>query len=232
MVGTINADLPEPERVDEERFLVAHIANRQHRAEEAARRGVPGDLLRHPGIPVIAALLDHFEEQPRRMPYPQVLRAEPFLHATVFGLVPIEVIFPERDRSVRNGVAGAGQLTGAGTPRLARVRKTRGDGTHVGIGISVIEMIDGDTPIHQDGLLDQPLPEDLGEEIEILLRAAGAQRDVMNALHQACHGSSSFSPLARMARVSRMRARLSTPGPASLLSLSIPKTPYTPPCWK
>src|SRR5439155_5061591 len=74
-----------------------------------------------------------------------------------------------------------------GAPWLTRVRKTRGDGTHVGISISVVEVIDGDVPIHQDGLLDQALPEYLSKEVDILLRAAGAQRDVMNALHEARH---------------------------------------------
>ena len=122
------------------------------------------------------------------MPHPQILRAESFLHAAVFGPVPIEVLFPKRDRSVRNGVAGARQLARPGAPRLPRVRKTRRDRTDVGVGIAVVEVIDGDVSIHQDGLLDQPLPEYLGKEVDILLRAAGAQRDVVNALHEACHG--------------------------------------------
>ena len=123
------------------------------------------------------------------MPHPQVLRAESFLHAAVFGPVPIEVLFPKRDRSVRNGVAGAGQLARPGASRLPRVRKTRSDRTDVGVGVAVVEVIDGDVSIHQDGLLDQPLPEYLGKEVDILLRAAGAQRDVVNALHQALHGT-------------------------------------------
>src|SRR3989442_13456237 len=188
VVGTIDADLAEPERVDEERFLVAHVAHRQHGPKETACPDVSGDLRRRPRISLVLALLNHFEEQPCGMPYPQILRANPFLHATVFGPVPIEVLFPERDRSVRNRIADAGQLARAGSPRLARVRKTRGDGTHVGIGISVVEVIDGDASIHQDGLLDQPLPEYLGKEVDILLCAAGAQRDVVNALHETFHG--------------------------------------------
>src|SRR5882672_1627835 len=187
MVGTIDADLAEPERVDEERFLVAHVPNRQHGSKEAACSGISWDLRRRPWISVVPALLNHFEEEPCGMPYPQILRAKPFLHTTVFGPVPIEVLFPERDRPVRNGITGAGQLARPGAPRLAGVRKTRGDGTHVGIGISVIEVIDGDASIHQHGLLDEALPEYLGEEVDILLRAAGAQRNVMNALHEACH---------------------------------------------
>ena len=41
MIRAVDADLPEAERVDEERFLIAHVAHRQHGAEEAARRDVP-----------------------------------------------------------------------------------------------------------------------------------------------------------------------------------------------
>src|SRR5262245_25901053 len=188
MIGSVDADLLESERFDEERLLLARVANRQHRAKEAASSGVSRDLSCRPRIPVVAALLDHFEEQPDGMPHPQILRAESFLHAAVFGLVAIEVIVPERDRSVRNGVAGTGQLAGPGAPRLPRVRKTRGDRTDVGVGIAVIEVIDRDVAIHQNGLLDQPLPENLSEEVDILLRAAGAQRDVVHTLHEACHG--------------------------------------------
>src|SRR5206468_13107322 len=102
--------------------------------------------------------------------------------------VAIEVLFPERGRPVRHGVAGAGQLAGPGAPRLARVRKTRGDRTDVGIGVAVVEVIDRDVAVHQDGLLDQPLPEDLCEEVDILLCAAGAQRDVVSTLQKALHG--------------------------------------------
>jgi hypothetical protein len=50
MVGTIDADLLEAERVDEERFLFAHVANRQHGPKEAARPGVSRDLGRRPRI--------------------------------------------------------------------------------------------------------------------------------------------------------------------------------------
>src|SRR6185503_19319335 len=83
---------------------------------------------------------------------------------------------------------GAGQLARPGAPRLPRVRKTGRDRTDVGIGIAVVEVVDGDVSIHQDGLLDQPLPEYLGKEVDILLRTAGAQGDVVHALHEACHG--------------------------------------------
>src|SRR5262245_14644803 len=181
MVGTIDANLAEPQRFDEERFLLAHVTNRQYRTKEAARPGVSWNLRRCPRISVVPALLDHFEEQPDGMTHTQILRAESFLHAAVFGPVSIEMVFPKRDRSIRNGVAGAGQLTGPCAPRLARVRKTRRDRTDVGVGVAVVEVIDRDVSIHQDGLLDQPLPQHLGKEVDILLGAARAQRDVVNA---------------------------------------------------
>src|SRR5216683_5507456 len=79
VVGTVDADLVKPERVDEERFLLAHVAHRQHGTEEAPRPGVSWDLARRPRIPVVPALLDHLEEQPCGMPHAQILRAESFL---------------------------------------------------------------------------------------------------------------------------------------------------------
>src|SRR5262249_53751102 len=165
MVRAVDANLAEAERVDEKRFLVAHVANRQHSPEEAAGPDVPRDLRRRPRIPVVCALLDHFEEQSGWMPDAQISRAEPFLHTAVLGAMPIEVLFPERDRARRNGVTGAGQLTGPGATRLPRVRETRGDRADVRVAIAVVEVIDRNAPIHQDGLLDHALPEYLREEI-------------------------------------------------------------------
>src|SRR6185436_6313068 len=80
MVGTIDAELPEAERVDEERFLFAHVAHREHGPEEAARPGVSRDLGRRPRASAVSALLDHLEEQSGGMPDSQILRAEPFLY--------------------------------------------------------------------------------------------------------------------------------------------------------
>ena len=62
------------------------------------------------------------------MLHTQVLRAESFLHATVFGPVAIDVLLPERDRPIRRGIfLVQDELAGPGAPRLARVRKTGGD---------------------------------------------------------------------------------------------------------
>src|SRR5262249_31635826 len=143
MVRTIDAGLAKPERVDEEGFLIAHVANRQHSPKEAARSHVSRDLGRRPRRSFVRALLDHLEEESSRMPYSEVLRAKPFLHTTVFGAMPVEVLFPERDRADRNGVTGARQLAGPCASRLSRVRKAGGNRTHVGIAISVVEVIDG-----------------------------------------------------------------------------------------
>src|SRR5262245_24843571 len=188
MVRAVDADLSKPECVDEERLLLARITDRQHRAKKAARPNVLGDLRRRPRSPGVAALFDHLEEQSGRMPRPQVLRAEPFLDAAVGGPMPFEVFLPEWNRPGRHGIAGARELAGTGTARFARVREARGDGTDVGIAIAVIEVVDGDVSVHQHGLLDEPLPENLGEEIDILLRAAGAERDVVNAPNETVHG--------------------------------------------
>src|SRR5262249_41407204 len=102
---------------------------------------------------VVRALLDHLEEESGRMPYAQVLRVKPFLHTTVFGVMSVDVFFPERDRADRNSVTGARELAGPGASRFTRVRKAGGNRTHIGVRISVVEVIDRDASVHQDGLL-------------------------------------------------------------------------------
>ena len=44
--------------------------------------------------------------------------------------------------------------------------------------------------VEEDGLLDQPLSQHLGQEIDVLLRATRAQRNVMNADDRIFHGPS------------------------------------------
>src|SRR4029077_2834028 len=92
MIGTIDADLLKPERFDEEGFLFARIAHRQHRAKETACPRVSRNRGGRPRSSLVAALPDHLGEQSGRMPHAQILRAESFLHAAVFGTVAIEVL--------------------------------------------------------------------------------------------------------------------------------------------
>src|SRR5207248_5557543 len=100
-------------------------------------------------------------------------------------------------------------LTGAGAARLARVRKAGGDRADVGIRVPVVEVINGNAAIHQDGLFDQSLPEHLGEEIDVLLRAAGAQRDVVHALQETRHGSSTRTNKMTSSAFQKLRSRRS-----------------------
>ena len=192
MIRAVHADFPEAERVDEERLLIAHVAHRQHGAEEAACRDVPAHLFRRPGIALVARVLDHLEQQSGRMAHAQVLGAKPLLNAAVLGAVRLAVRLPERRRPQRDRIAGAGKLAGAGATRLARVRKCRGNGAHVGVAVPVIQVVDRDGAVHQHRLLHEALAEHLGEEVQIFLCASGTQRDVMNALHEGLHGSSSL----------------------------------------
>src|SRR5262249_56055552 len=98
--------------------------------------------------------------------------------ASFGGVGGMEVFLPEGNRARRHGVAGARELSRSHPARLARIRKAGGDRADICVAVSVIEVIDGDVAVHQHGLLDHPLPEDAGEEVDVLLRAAGAQRDV------------------------------------------------------
>src|SRR5204862_2406319 len=97
-VWTVHADLSKAERVDEKRFLIANVAHRQYGAEEAARPDVPAHLFRRPGITLIARVLDHLEEQSRRMAHANVLGAKPLLDAAMLGTASVEVRLPERGR--------------------------------------------------------------------------------------------------------------------------------------
>ena len=123
MIRAVDSDLPEAERVDEKRFLIANVAHRQHGAEKAARPDVPAHLLRRPGMALIARVLDHLEEESGRMAHAKVLGAKPLLHAAMLRAVSVEVRLPERRRPLRDRITGGGKLARTGATRLARVRK-------------------------------------------------------------------------------------------------------------
>src|SRR5829696_1168789 len=67
MIGTVDADLLEPESLDEERLLLAHVADRQHRTKESVRAHVCADLLGRPRLPLVGRIFDDLEQQTHRM---------------------------------------------------------------------------------------------------------------------------------------------------------------------
>ena len=106
MIRAVGPHLLETERLDEERLLLADVADRQHCAKESMCPHVGADLLRGPGPPLVAGILDHLEQETHRVAEADVFGAEPLLNAAVLDLVMIEVLFPETGGTGRHGVAG------------------------------------------------------------------------------------------------------------------------------
>ena len=106
-------------------------------------------------------------------------------------LVPFEMLFPERQRSLGDGKSRGGHLTRARPPRLAAVRKRRHDGAGLQIGVRVVQVIDGNRSVHQNGLFRHAQPYYLREKIHVFLCAARTSRDVMVTSQGIFHSFSS-----------------------------------------
>src|SRR5262245_16653103 len=148
MIRTIDADLSEAERVDEELLLFLDAAHRHHGTEEAARGHVGADAPRRPGPTVIVGF-DDFVDQTCRVLHPQIFACEPFLDPVVLDAVPLDVFLPEGNRSARNRVAEKLNLSRARASSLAAIRKRGGDRSRLRVGVAVIEVIYRDVAIHE-----------------------------------------------------------------------------------
>src|SRR6185503_5427876 len=113
--------------------------------------------------------------------------AEPLLNAGVTDAIAVEVRRPEGGRPHRDGKAGHADLTGAAPSGTAAVREAGQDRTGIGVGVAVIEVVNGNAAVHEDGLLHEALAEDLREEVHVLLCPAGTERDVMDAVQPRVH---------------------------------------------
>ena len=180
VIRTIGGGLAESERIDEEALLLGGVLHREDRSVESAQRDVRADLVRRPAGSPIARVLDHFEEQAGRMPEANVVLAEPLLNPTVLDLVTIQMVHPERRRALRGRECRRRDLARSDAAGDAPVRKRRQHRANLGVRVGVVQMIVSVAAVEQDRLLDQALAEDFRDEVDVLLRAAGAQRDVMN----------------------------------------------------
>ena len=77
VIGAVDADLPEAERIDEELLLLFNAANRQHDAKETAGGDVRTEMCGRPRPPAVIGF-DDFVLQAGRVPHAQVLPREPF----------------------------------------------------------------------------------------------------------------------------------------------------------
>ena len=105
--------------------------------------------------------------------------SEALLNPAVLDLVPLQVVLPEWQRALRHRVGCSRNLAGSrspGDPPIGERRQHRAD---LGVRVAVIEVVVRVPAVEEDRLLDQPQAEHLRDEVDVLLRAARAQRDVV-----------------------------------------------------
>jgi len=119
-----------------------------------------------------------------------VLLAEALLDAIVFGVVAVEVLDPKIQRVRRHAVDHALHLAGAAAPLPADlpIRKGGTDCPWRPGFVGVVQVVDRVGSIEEHRLLDHTLPDNLGEEVDVFLRAADAGRQVVETADQLIHG--------------------------------------------
>ncbi len=100
-----------------------------------------------------------------------------------------QVLVPPFEAVNRHGVAGQRDLARAGFGFAAGAAPWEAGGqvARRAGGIRKIQVIDGFFSVIQQRALDQVHAQDLDEEVDITLRCAGAQRDVMQTLNAISH---------------------------------------------
>ena len=190
MIGTVDAGLPEAERFDEEPFFFFDLAHRQDGTMEAARGNLRVDLVGRPAGARVVRILDHFQQQAGRMREPDERLSEALQNPAVLDLVPVQMVLPEWQRAFRHRVGGGRDLARTRSTRDPPIRKRRQDQSDLGVRVAVVEVVVRVAAIEEDRLLDQPQAEHLRDEVDVLLRAVRAQRDVVQAFHEIRHVSS------------------------------------------
>ena len=183
----VDAGLLHPQRVGVKTLLLPHFANREHRSIKTAHRHVPADLFSGPSLTFVVRVLDHFQLEPGRMDEADVGMSEALLLAAVRNLVPVEVLNPEGNRPLRDGVCRRLNLAGALAARHALVRERRHHRAGLGVRVGVIHVIVRITAVEQNRLFDQPLAYHLGEKVYIFLSSTCTNCDVVDARDGVIH---------------------------------------------
>ncbi len=115
----------------------------------------------------------------------QRLLAEALGHGPVLHAVLVEMLRPECEGADRDGVDGAVDLSRAASPLEAGLleRERRHHRAHLGVLVGVVEVVDRRGAVEEHRLLDHPLADDLGEEIDVFLRRRRAAGDVMDSVN-------------------------------------------------
>src|SRR5262249_52837395 len=123
----------------------------------------------------------HFEFKSARMREPYVLLSKALLESRVPNFESREVFHPKRKRSFGHAECRGLDLPRAFPAGLPAVREARHHGTGLDIRVGVVEVVNGNLAVHQDGLFRHAKTHNSREEIDILLRSARAEGDVVIA---------------------------------------------------
>src|ERR1700722_4064974 len=179
----------EAESVDEEALLFLRIAHRHHHAMETAHGDIGGDFVGRPAFGLVMGVFDEIEFEAGRVGKAQSFLAETLMNCAVLDLVLGEMAAPEFHGAYRHGIAGRLDLAGALAPRQSRLpeRKAGHHRADLRMFVGVIKVVDRLLAVEQDSLLDHPLSDHLGEEIDVFLGAGDAAGDMMDSVDACAH---------------------------------------------
>ena len=184
------AGLAEAQSFREKALAFGHLSHREDRSIKAAHGLTGADLFRCPALPVVIRVFEDFERQSSRVLESDVLLTEALLNAGVLNLVLIEMVFPERQRAFGRRIRSGRDLARALTSSLLAVGERSHHRAWLGVRIGVVQMVDRNGAVHQNGLLDHPQTDYLREKIDVLLGSACTRGDVVDACYVILHRSS------------------------------------------
>src|SRR5580704_13191087 len=149
MILSIHTGLTEAQCVDEKALGFLDLAHGKHRAVKSMCRLGPGDLRSGPALALVGLVFDNLERQSSGMPESDERLSESFGDRILVHVVPLEMLFPERQRSLGHSKRRGGYLSRARAARLTAIRKRRHHRTRLQVGIRVVQMINGKGPVHQ-----------------------------------------------------------------------------------
>src|SRR4029078_6177445 len=127
-IGAVQTGFAESEGFDEEALFFVDFPHRQQRTMEAAYRFGLSDFMRAPAFAGFVRIFDHLDFQAGRMCEVQERLAESFVDVAMPDPVAVQVIDPERQRPLGNGVDNGLDLAGAGTSVHPFIREGGHDG--------------------------------------------------------------------------------------------------------
>src|SRR5580704_7657440 len=198
MIRAFLAGLAKAKSLGKETLAFGDLPHGEDGAIESPDGFTAPDLVGGPAFPVVVRFFEYFEGQSRRMLESNEFLAEPFLNAGVRSLMPIELIFPERQGSLRRRISCRGDLARALTPLFLAVGEGGHHRTRLGVLVGIVQVVNRNLAIHEDGLLHHAQAKNLGEKVDILLGSAGTRGDVVDACYWVVHCNFSFGPSSSM----------------------------------